>query len=120
MSDTNKKSTSLNTSKRYFVYFFVILVFVQILDTYNTHYINLINSQIIADFLAGYSENEGASIMSFCTAIATFGTYIVFFNQFFTFFEIYEASIRLAIVFNLFSLFGSIIHAPELYDSISL
>lgn len=84
MAITNNKSTEKSISKGYFIYFFIILVFVQVLDTYNTHYINLINSQIIEDFLGGYPANEAASIMSVCIAIATFGTYIVFFNQFFS------------------------------------
>lgn len=82
MKKENKDSKGSVPLKKYFIYFFVVLIFVQILDTYNTHYLNLITSHIIDDFLGGYSSNQAASIMSFCIAIASFGTYIVFFNQF--------------------------------------
>lgn len=83
MSANKGKSADSSFNKRYFRYLFIILVFVQVLDTYNTHFLNLINSQIIEDFLGGYSESQAASILSICVAIATFGTYLVFFNQFF-------------------------------------
>jgi MHS family alpha-ketoglutarate permease-like MFS transporter len=81
--EIEKKQSSDNRVKIYFAYFFIMLVMVQILDTYTTHFLNTINSRIINDFLSDYPPNTAASIMALCIAIATLGSYVVFFNQFF-------------------------------------
>ena len=76
----NKKKILLR-SKSYLVYLIIVLMFVEILDTYTTNYPNVIPSKIIEDFLSGFPQNLGESIFSFCIAIASIGMYFVFFNQ---------------------------------------
>ena len=54
---------------------------VEILDTYTTNFPNVIPSRIIVEFLSSYPINVANSIFALCIAIASLGTYIVFFNQ---------------------------------------
>jgi len=70
-------------SKIYFRYLIVILIFVEILDTYTTNYPNVIPSQVIAEFLADYPENMAQSIFALSIGIATIGMYLVILNQYF-------------------------------------
>jgi len=71
-----------NRTKIYFFYMIIILMFVEILDTYTTNYPNVIPSKIIEEFLSNYPENVATSIYMLCGAIATVGMYFVFLNQF--------------------------------------
>ncbi|MHA1670639.1 MAG: MFS transporter [Promethearchaeota archaeon] len=68
-------------SKSYLVYLVIVLMFVEILDTYTTNFPNVIPSKIIKTFLSGYPEKAASAIFSFSVAIASFGMYLVFFNQ---------------------------------------
>lgn len=76
-----KKLTKTSRSKSYFIYMIIILMCVEILDTYTTNFPNVIPSRIIAEFLSTYPINVANSIFALCIAIASLGTYIVFFNQ---------------------------------------
>ncbi|MBD3253727.1 MAG: MFS transporter [Candidatus Lokiarchaeota archaeon] len=77
-----KKETSLTRSKGFYIYIIIILMFVEMLDTYCTLYPTVIPSKVIAEFLSGYPENVANSIFAFCIAIASIGTYFVLLNQF--------------------------------------
>ncbi|MFO7795892.1 MAG: MFS transporter [Promethearchaeati archaeon] len=79
MNKNNKRNFS--RSKTYLIYLIIVLMFVEILDTYTTNFPNVIPSKIIEEFLSGFSEDAGAGIYSICIAIASIGMYFVFFNQ---------------------------------------
>jgi len=79
MNEKNKRN--FLRSKTYLIYLIIILMFVEILDTYTTNFPNVIPSKIIEEFLSGFSEDAGAAIFSICIAIASIGMYFVFFNQ---------------------------------------
>ncbi|TFF93548.1 MAG: MFS transporter [Promethearchaeota archaeon] len=79
MNENNKRNFS--RSKTYLLYLIIVLMFVEILDTYTTNFPNVIPSKIIEEFLSGFSEDAGAGIFSICIAIASIGMYFVFFNQ---------------------------------------
>jgi len=79
MLEKNNK-TKISRSSSYLLYLIIILMFVEILDTYTTNFPNVIPSEIINTFLdpgSGVAE----SIFNFCVAIASLGMYFVFFNQ---------------------------------------
>jgi MFS family permease len=81
MSVENNKS-SLVRSKSAYIYMIIVLMFVEILDTYCTLYPTVIPSKVIAEFLSDYSQNVAQSIFALCIAIASIGTYFVFLNQY--------------------------------------
>ncbi|MFX1255904.1 MAG: MFS transporter [Promethearchaeota archaeon] len=66
----------------YFIYMIVVLMFVEILDTYTTIFPTVIPSKIIEEFLGTYPLNVATSIFAISVGIATLGMYLVFFNQF--------------------------------------
>jgi MFS family permease len=69
-------------SKSALMFMIVVLMFVEILDTYCTLYPTVIPSKVIAEFLSDYPLNVAHSIFAFCIAIASIGTYFVLLNQF--------------------------------------
>ncbi|MGV9141567.1 MAG: MFS transporter [Promethearchaeota archaeon] len=69
-------------SKKFFFYIVVVLIFVEILDTYTTLMLTVVPSKIIDEFLFSYPQNVAESIFQIAVAIATIGTYLVFLNQF--------------------------------------
>lgn len=80
-----KNSKKKGKSKSFFIYMIICLMFVEILDTYTTLFPTSIPSKVIGEFLIdpfGLSINVANSIFALCIAIATIGTYFVFFNQF--------------------------------------
>ncbi len=81
MNSQQKECVNSRTKKQFF-YMIFVLIFVEILDTYTTNYPNVIPSKIIEEFLSDYPINVANSILSLCVAIATIGTYFVFFNQY--------------------------------------
>ena len=76
----NKKEESL--SRKYFKKLVLILMLVQILDTYSTIFPGSIPSFIANEFLLGFSKEEQNSIMSFAGSIVSIGMYFLFFNQY--------------------------------------
>ncbi|MFX0037888.1 MAG: MFS transporter [Promethearchaeota archaeon] len=60
----------------YFKYMIFILLFVEILDTYTTNYLNVVVSDISSEFLVEIS------LFQIFVAIATLGMYCVFLNQY--------------------------------------
>ena len=78
----NKLKSTNSRSRISFFYMIIVLMFVEILDTYTTVFPTVIPSRIINEFLGGYPENVANSIMAIAIGIATVGTYFVFINQF--------------------------------------
>jgi len=78
MENNNKKGNS----KRYFRYLILVLIFVQILDSYTTSYPTLIPSRIINEFLYTFPENVGESIFTLITGLASIGMYVCALNTF--------------------------------------
>ncbi|MFX1315283.1 MAG: MFS transporter [Promethearchaeota archaeon] len=76
--DQNSRIKSLS----YFRYMIFILIFVEILDTYTTNNLNVVVSEISAEFFPDLSENAAISLFQIFVAIATLGMYFVFLNQY--------------------------------------
>ncbi|MDX1797445.1 MAG: MFS transporter [Candidatus Lokiarchaeia archaeon] len=74
--NNNKKQTGIRYSTKYFIYMIIILMFVEILDTYSTNYLNVVVSSITSEFVVPIS------IFQIFVAIATLGMYFVFLNQY--------------------------------------
>ncbi|MBD3213296.1 MAG: hypothetical protein GF311_11870, partial [Candidatus Lokiarchaeota archaeon] len=83
MAENNRNFTE--RSKKYSIFMMIILTFVQIIDTYTNSYTAAIPSKVIEEFLViayGMNEITAQAVMHFIIAIATIGTFYVFFNQF--------------------------------------
>jgi MFS family permease len=71
-------------TKRYFIYMIFILMFVEILDTYTTNNLNVVVSEISAEFFP-YSANDAAiAYYQLFLSIATLGMFFVVINQYLT------------------------------------
>jgi len=77
-----KTNSYQNRSKAALLYMIIVLMCVEILDTYCTLYPTVIPSKVIAEFLSDYPENVANSTFAFFIAIASIGTYLVLLNQF--------------------------------------
>ena len=77
-----QENNEFERSKSALLYMIIVLMFVEILDTYCTLYPTVIPSKVIAEFLSDYPENVANSIFAFCIAIASIGTYFVLLNQY--------------------------------------
>lgn len=77
-----ENENSVKRSKSYLIYLLIILMLVQILDTYVTFSLNVVQSKIIEEFLSDYPFNTAVSILAMCLAISTLGLYFVFLNQY--------------------------------------
>ena len=77
-----QKNTEFERSKSAILYMVIVLMFVEILDTYCTLYPTVIPSKVIAEFLSEFPENVANSTFAFCIAIASIGTYLVLLNQY--------------------------------------
>jgi MFS family permease len=78
----NKKEDQHKSPLSYFKYMIFILLFVEILDTYTTNNLNVVVSDISAEFFPYLTENAAISFFQIFIAIATLGMYFVFFNQY--------------------------------------
>lgn len=77
-----QKNTEFERSKSAILYMIIVLMFVEVLDTYCTLYPTVIPSKVIAEFLSEFPENVANSTFAFCIAIASIGTYLVLLNQY--------------------------------------
>ncbi|TFG18199.1 MAG: MFS transporter [Promethearchaeota archaeon] len=80
-------STTVNShqkSKRYFKYMIFILMFVEILDTYTTNNLNVVVSDISAEFFPFLAEDAAIAFYQLFLAIATLGMFFVIVNQYLT------------------------------------
>ena len=80
MSEINNDKDS--RSKSYFRYLILILILVQILDSYGTVFPGAIPSLIAVEFLSAYETNVVNSIMAIAGAITSIGMYFLFFSQY--------------------------------------
>ncbi|MFX0022610.1 MAG: MFS transporter [Candidatus Hermodarchaeota archaeon] len=74
--NNKKRESRIRHSPIYFIYMVFILMFVEILDTYSTNYLNVVVSDITSEFFVPIS------IFQIFVAIATLGMYFVFLNQY--------------------------------------
>ena len=81
MVESNDKKSS-GRSKSYFKNLILVLMLVQILDSYVTLFPGAIPSAIASEFLSGMSVDIQNSIMAFASGIVTIGMMLVFFNQY--------------------------------------
>ena len=77
-----EKNTEFKRSKSALLYMVIVLMFVEVLDTYSTLYPTVIPSKVIAEFLSDEPENVANSTFAFFIAIASIGTYFVLLNQY--------------------------------------
>jgi MFS family permease len=80
MSENN--INDIKRTRAYFIYLIIVLIFVEILDTYATVIPGSFPSKIAEEFLGNYSENEQNAIMALGASIASVGAYLIFFNQY--------------------------------------
>jgi MFS family permease len=73
---------NFDTSKSYFKNLLLVLMFVQILDTYVTLFPGAIPSAIAGEFLPGLTENVQNSIMAFASGLVSSGMMLLFFSQY--------------------------------------
>lgn len=76
---TQKDENSTLRSPAYFKYMMFILILVLILDNYTQFYSAIIPSKVVEEFLGNYPQNVANSIFFFSLAVASLGSYIVFF-----------------------------------------
>ncbi|MFX1571671.1 MAG: MFS transporter [Promethearchaeota archaeon] len=69
-------------SKSYFKYLILVLMLVQIIDSYATVFPGAIPSAIAAEFLSGKPVNVQNSIMALASGIVSIGMYFLFFSQY--------------------------------------
>ena len=78
----NEEQSNISRTRNYIILLLIILILVDLVDQYSTNYINTIPSLVVAEFLPGYSDEEGAAIYALCLTIASIGTYFVFLFQY--------------------------------------
>jgi len=81
MSDFRKEKENRQFFS-YFKYMIFILIFVEILDTYTTNNLNVVVSDISAEFFPDLSGDAAISLFQIFVAIGTLGMYFVFLNQY--------------------------------------
>jgi MHS family proline/betaine transporter-like MFS transporter len=80
LKKNNEKSTK--KPKSYFKKLILVLMLVQILDSYATLFPGAIPSAIASEFLSGKPENVQNSIMAFASGLVTIGMMLLFFSQY--------------------------------------
>ncbi len=81
---TKKTMNSQHKSKNYFKYMIFILMFVEILDTYTTNNLNVVVSDISAEFFPLLAEDAAIAYYQLFLAISTLGMFFVIINQYLT------------------------------------
>ncbi len=82
--NNNKTGAVIRHSTFYFIYMIIILLFVEILDTYTTNYLNVVVSNISSEFFPYLPDDAAISFFQIFIAIGTLGMYFVFLNQYLT------------------------------------
>ena len=72
----------IKRTRAYFIYLILVLILVEILDSYATVIPGSFPSKIAEEFLGQYSTNEQNAIMALGAGIASVGAYLIFFNQY--------------------------------------
>lgn len=78
----NHNEKSNKQTKSYFKKLILVLMLVQILDSYATLFPGAIPSAIASEFLSGKPENVQNSIMAFASGLVTIGMMLLFFSQY--------------------------------------
>ncbi|TFF89409.1 MAG: MFS transporter, partial [Promethearchaeota archaeon] len=81
MSIEYNKTNNTRRRHKYLLVLFLMLILVNILDNYNTNFLNTFPSAIRAEFLSDKPQEIGQSIYQLCVGLASFGMYFVFINQ---------------------------------------
>lgn len=76
--------TGHQKSNRYFIYMIFTLMFVEILDTYTTNNLNVVVSEISAEFFPFLTEDAAIAYYQLFLSIATLGMFFVVINQYLT------------------------------------
>jgi len=82
-SENDEISKEFTRTRAYFIYLIIILMLVQIVDTYCTVVPGAFPSKIAEEFLSEYSKNEQNAIMALGTSIASIGAFLIFFSHYF-------------------------------------
>lgn len=77
-------SKEMSITRAYFIFLIVVLMLVQIVDTYCTVVLGAIPSQIAKEFLSEYSENQQNAILALGAGVSSIGAYTIFFSQYLT------------------------------------
>ena len=77
-----EKNNFIPKNKNYFIYMIIVLIFVQIVDSYTTSFPTLVPSNFIDEFLSGFPENIATSIFAFVIALASIGMYFCAMNTY--------------------------------------
>ncbi|MBY9021819.1 MAG: hypothetical protein KGD67_12245, partial [Candidatus Lokiarchaeota archaeon] len=77
MAKDDKKVGSITS---YFKYLIIVLIFVQIVDSFTASFPTMIPSQIINEFLSSFEENVATSIFALVIGIASVGMYLCSLN----------------------------------------
>ena len=75
-SQNDEISKEITRTRAYFIYMIIILMLVQIIDTYCTVVPGAFPSKIAEDFLGEYSKNEQDAIMALGASIASIGAFL--------------------------------------------
>jgi len=81
-SENNNNSKEIIRTRAYFIYLIIILMLVQIIDSYATVVPGAFPSKIAEEFLSDYSKNEQNAIMALGASIASVGAYLIFFSHY--------------------------------------
>jgi len=79
MANSNKKKGGIGSNFKYLI---IILMLVQILDSYTTLFPGAIPSAIAAEFLSDKSTNVQNAIMAFANGLVSSGMMLLFFSQY--------------------------------------
>ena len=85
MNEKKQVNQGKSRTKRYLIWLLIILILVDLIDSYSTNYITAVSSSVVTEFLIiphGLSETTAEALFSLCSGIATLGMYVVFFNQY--------------------------------------
>jgi len=77
-----KDDKNVGSITSYFKYLIIVLIFVQIVDSFTASFLTMIPSQIINEFLSSFEDNVATSIFALVTAIASVGMYLCSLNQY--------------------------------------
>lgn len=85
MNDKKQVDKGKSHTKRYLIWLLLVLIVVDLIDSYSTNYITAVTSSVVTEFLVtpyGIPETTALALFSLCSGLATLGMYVVFFNQY--------------------------------------
>ena len=85
MIEKKQVDMGITRTKRYLIWLLIILIVIDLIDSYSTNYITAVTSSVVTEFLIipyGLPKTTAEAIFSLCSGLATLGMYVVFFNQY--------------------------------------